>query len=94
MFTHILKSSCLPYIFYTFVFFLIYISILPPALFLPKTKRIPSIHPVTVSYSDDDFDETSDSEGDAALLAAQGGRRMCLKTGWVVPKNPQKWAVM
>ena len=37
-----------------------------------ESFQVTSVPQVTVSYSDDDFDETSDSEGDAALLAAQG----------------------
>ena len=78
IFTHIPKSSCLPYIFYTFVFLSTspftssFVSPQNPTDPPPPTQRMPFTHPVTVSYSDDDFDETSDSEGDAALLAAQG----------------------
>lgn len=40
-----------------------------PGLNLRLHSNAPQL---TVSYSDDDFEEASDSEGDAALLAAQG----------------------
>eukprot|EP00434_Breviolum_minutum_P034272 symbB.v1.2.030327.t1/scaffold3400.1/size59204/3 len=39
---------------------------------IPNLRLNNNAPQLTVSYSDDDFDETSDSEGDAALLAAQG----------------------
>ncbi|CAJ1404296.1 unnamed protein product [Effrenium voratum] len=47
---------------------------------------------LTAAYSDDDFDDeevTSDSEGDAALLAAQGDERMPIARTFLRPGSPE-----